>query len=166
MDGKGHRRMWNNIFLSIIGFSFGLMAAGGVFTVLIAVGLIPRFIGKIHSASHVILYEEMVIAGTVFGCILSEYYKVIIERNIFILDVLQNLKWLQFMILIIFGIFSGIFVGCLAMAIAEMLDSIPIFSRRIQFRKGLTAAIIAVSLGKVAGSLYYFYHSIFEIVSM
>ena len=34
------------IFLGIVGVSFGMFAAGGVFTVLISVGLIPRFAGK------------------------------------------------------------------------------------------------------------------------
>ena len=34
------------------------------------------------------------------------------------------------------------FIGCLALAIAEMLDSIPIFARRISFRHGLGWAIL------------------------
>ncbi|MGN1171087.1 MAG: stage V sporulation protein AB, partial [Lachnospiraceae bacterium] len=61
------------VFLSVLGLSFGLMAAGGVFTVLIAVGLIPRFAGKTHTAEHVLLYENMVILGTLFGGLVSVY---------------------------------------------------------------------------------------------
>ena len=61
------------VFLSVLGLSFGLMAAGGVFTVLIAVGLIPRFAGKTHTADHVLLYENMVILGTLFGGLVSVY---------------------------------------------------------------------------------------------
>ena len=56
----------------------------------------------------------------------------------------------------IFGLFSGMFIGCLALAIAEMLDSIPIFARRISFRHGLGWAILGMAAGKVCGSLYYF----------
>ena len=40
--------MW--CILALAGLSFGMLAAAGVFTVLSAVGLIPRFAGKTHSA--------------------------------------------------------------------------------------------------------------------
>lgn len=43
---------------------------------------------------------------------------------------------------------------------AEMLDSIPIFSRRIGFRHGLGMAILAMALGKLAGSFFYFWWNI------
>lgn len=53
-------------------------------------------------------------------------------------------------------IISGMFIGCLALAIAEMLDSIPIFARRISFRHGLGWAILGMAAGKLCGSLLYF----------
>ena len=55
------------------------------------------------------------------------------------------------------GLFIGMFVGCLALAIAEMLDSIPIFARRVSYRHGLGIAVLAVAIGKLLGSLYYFW---------
>ena len=58
--------------------------------------------------------------------------------------------------LILFGLFAGMFVGCLAFAIAEMLNSIPIFARRIGFRHGLGIALLFAALGKMAGSIFYF----------
>ena len=59
-------------------------------------------------------------------------------------------------LLIMAGVFSGMFTGCLALAIAEMLDSIPIFTRRISFRHGLGCMVLAIALGKLCGSLYFF----------
>ena len=56
------------------------------------------------------------------------------------------------------GLFAGMFIGCLALAIAEMLDSIPIFARRISFRHGLGGAILGMAAGKICGSLFYFCH--------
>ena len=53
-------------------------------------------------------------------------------------------------------IVSGMFIGCLALAIAEMLDSIPIFARRISFRHGLGWAVLGMAAGKICGSLFYF----------
>ena len=59
--------------LALAAFSFGLLAAAGVFTVLSAVGLIPRFAGKTHSAKEIWLYENMVMLGTIVGCIFSVF---------------------------------------------------------------------------------------------
>lgn len=65
--------MW--CLLALAGFSFGLLAAAGVFTVLSAVGLVPRFAGKTHSAKEIWLYEDMVMVGTIVGCICSVFHR-------------------------------------------------------------------------------------------
>jgi stage V sporulation protein AB len=54
-------------------------------------------------------------------------------------------------------LFAGIFVGCIAIAIAEMLNTIPIFVRRIRLGRGLGITLLAVALGKTVGALLYFY---------
>ena len=46
---KGERLM-KQLLLIVTGASYGLLSAAGVFTVLVAVGLIPRFAGKTHTA--------------------------------------------------------------------------------------------------------------------
>lgn len=149
--------MWQWIFLAVCGVSGGILVSAGVFTVLLAVGLVPRFAGKTHTASKIFLYEETVVWGTLFGNAVSVFESVFMTDGSWIAgfgsswaEVLQNVFF------IIFGLFSGIFVGCLALAIAEMLDSIPIFTRRIGFRHGLGFMILATALGKLVGSLLYF----------
>lgn len=149
---------FRSFFLFIFGMSFGLLAAAGVFTVFVAVGIIPRFAGRTHTADHVLLYEDMVILGTVAGCLVSVY-----ERYFRMGEKLLSLGMPDFVIKSIgnvmtgvFGLFSGMFIGCLALAIAEMLDSIPIFARRIGFRHGLGLSILSMAAGKLAGSLLYF----------
>ena len=59
------------------------------------------------------------------------------------------------------GLFIGMFVGCLALAIAEMLDSIPIFARRTSFRHGLGTAVLAGAVGKLVGSFYFWHGGFF-----
>ncbi len=138
------------IFLAVFGFSAGMITAGGVFTVLLAVGLIPRFAGRTHTGRKVMLYETMVILGTAVGDIVSVFE--------------PQMHWGMAagqVLLVLYGGFAGIFVGCLAMAIAEMLDSIPIFARRIGFRHGLGVAVLAMALGRMAGSLLYFYEKMY-----
>lgn len=147
------------LFLVILGASYGLLAAAGVFTVLVAVGLVPRFAGRTHTGKKVVLYEEMVIFGTLFGCVLSVFSRCcqigarLQER---FPEKAEQLMGAGNVFLAIYGIFAGMFIGCLALAIAEMLDSIPIFSRRISFRHGLGFAILGMALGKLCGSLVYF----------
>lgn len=155
-------------FLAVLGASFGFIVSGGVFTVLISVGLIPRFAGKMHIAKNIFLLEEMVVLGTLVGdffSVFSDYGKLgewVLSHQLFgagrteaVWQAVGNL------LLILIGIFSGIFVGCLALAIAEMLNTIPIFSRRIGFRHGLGMAILAVALGKLVGSLIYFTQAVY-----
>lgn len=141
--------MFSTFFLAVMGFSFGVLAAAGVFTVLIAVGLIPRFAGETHTGRYVLWYEEMVVFGTLFGGIISVYPE-------YCLFFIAWPQWLGNSILACFGLFCGMFVGCLALAIAEMLDSIPIFSRRVSLRHGIGMVILSVAIGKLAGSLFYF----------
>lgn len=155
------------LFLFFTGASFGLLAAAGVFTVLTAVGLVPRFAGKTHTARKVFLFEEMVIAGTIVGCLLSvfpEYSQI----GAFFQKILPiSAKGWDIpggILQAVLGVFSGMFVGCLALAIAEMLDSIPIFARRISFRHGIGLAILSMALGKLAGSLFYFGKELHEVV--
>lgn len=156
------------ILLGIIGVSSGLIVSAGVFTVLISVGLIPRFAGKMHVARKIFVLEEMVVFGTLFGgffSVFSDWGMIgafVREREIFgsrATDGVWNLIGTVF--LLVFGVFAGIFVGCLALAIAEMLNTIPIFARRIGFRHGLGIAILAVALGKLVGSLVYFTQRVF-----
>lgn len=151
--------MLNYILLVCIGLSYGFLSSAGVFTVLVAVGLIPRFANKTHTSRYVILYEEMVISGTIFGCIISVFNEYC-QLGGYLQSRFPPLTafWTGAgnVMTGIFGLFCGMFIGCLALAIAEMLDSIPIFTRRVSLRHGIGVVILAVAAGKLAGSLYYF----------
>lgn len=152
------------LFLAAFGLCAGFFVAGGVFTVLISVGLVPRFAGKTHTADKIFLYEEMVVFGLMLGIVLSIFHQVLpIGKWIVGNEIISAHTWnvIGNGILCIYGFFAGIFEGCLALAIAEMLDSIPIFARRISFRKGLGIIILAMAVGKMAGSLIYFANKIY-----
>lgn len=143
----------------LAGISYGVLSSAGVFTVFAAVGLIPRFAGATHTAKYGRWYEEMVIWGTLVGGGVS-----IFERYCGVGRFLRS-RLPEYMVLweatgivcqISYGLFSGMFVGCLALSIAEILDSIPIMSRRIGFRHGIGLAVLAMAIGKLCGSLFYF----------
>lgn len=156
----------SQLFLAVFGLSAGMLVSAGIFTVLLAVGLTPRFVGTTHTAKKILLYESCITAGAVIGTFFSA-----------IPALGHTGEWLRQQMLLqawgaavqrvidvggeIFlgtaGLFMGMFVGCLALAIAEMLDSIPIFARRVSYRHGLGTAVLAVAIGKLVGSLYYFW---------
>ncbi len=56
----------------------------------------------------------------------------------------------------VYGMMSGIFVGCLAVALAETLNAMAVFTRRVYLKKGLNVLIYGIALGKLTGSLLYF----------
>ena len=179
----------SKLLLAIVGLGAGILVSAGVFTVLLSVGLVPRFAGKTHTGGKVFLYEEMVVFGTLVGCLASVFPGAVIfcrewlqERldaggenaafrqavpligNVFSKTALgeESAFWvLAFGAEALTGLFAGIFVGCLALAIAEMLDSIPILTRRIGFRHGLGLMVLSIAMGKAVGSLLYFWHPIF-----
>ena len=131
-------------------FGFGFLSSAGVFTVFVTVGLIPRLADKTHTAGYIRNYESSIVWGAIAGCLLSVFPIIIPE--------LFRVLFSPGLILTVFGLLAGIFVGCFAIAIAEMLNTIPIFSRRISMGRGLGIALLFLALGKTAGALLYFFY--------
>ena len=136
--------MLQQLILCFIGFCAGIIVAGGVSGLLIGLSIVPRYAGITHTARYMLLYEDITLAGTVLG------------------NLLYLFKWkisLGMPFLILYGTFSGIFLGGWIMALAEMAYVFPIFARRIRFQRGLSFIILCVATGKTLGSLIYYYHA-------
>ena len=131
-----------NILLCLIGVSGGFIIGGGVFAFITMLGVFPRLADRTNTASNIKLYETAIMWG---GCV---------GNIILIFDLECRLGVL---ILLLFGLFSGVFVGCLAMTIAEALKVIPIFVDRVKLKYGLAFIILAIALGKGLGTLYQFW---------
>lgn len=149
--------------LALGAFGFGWLASGGVFTVFFSAGLIPQFAVKTHTASQILKYESLATFGVVAGGLISLFAPAFHPQVKPLPEGLYETVWWQTgsnILLILWGFFAGIFVGCLVMVIAEMLNTIPIFSRRIKMGKGLGICLTAMALGKAAGALFYYYNGI------
>ncbi len=144
------------VLICLMGLSFGMLVSAGVFTVLFVVGLVPRFSGKTNTARYELLYEESIIFGSVVACVLSVFP---IGGSLGLASGGEALGWA---ILLVFGIFSGIFVGCLSIALAEVLDGLPIFARRVKLKMGLELLIFSLAVGKLVGSIIYFVQGFYE----
>ena len=59
-------------------------------------------------------------------------------------------------IIILYGLSTGIFVGCIAVALAEILHTFPIMFRRFKLKQGLKSAVFFMAFGKMAGAIFYF----------
>lgn len=103
------------VLLVVLGLSFGVFTAGGVFTTVIVVALIPRFAARFHTAYKIEFYEEWIVAGAIAGGIFGVYSHLWTtsawdERS-------TVMRWTGVAAVIIWGFFTGMFVGCLALAI-------------------------------------------------
>lgn len=131
-----------HIILGVCGLAAGFGVSAGTFAFLIVIGVIPRMIGKCNRAAETMHFENAVILGGIFGNLAS---------------VFLNLRFpLGRSLLCIYGFSAGIFVGGIAVALAEILNTFPIAFRRMGLKIGLFWAMIAMAAGKLAGSFYYF----------
>lgn len=134
--------MWiKEIFLGFIGLASGTAVSAGVFSFIITVGVVPRIIGKSRTATDIVLYENAVILGGVCGNIFALFHVH-----------MQLGLWM----VILFGLSAGVFVGCLAVALAEILNTFPIMFRRFGIKEGLSWIMLFMALGKMAGAFYFY----------
>ena len=94
--------MWaQNILLAVIGLSAGVIVASGLFSFVIELGVVSDFADRTHTGEHILLYEDSVALGGILANIFWVFHISIPGGNI---------------LAAVFGILSGIFVGCWAMA--------------------------------------------------
>lgn len=135
--------MWvKQIILGVLGLSAGLGVAAGLFSFIIGLGVVSDFADRTHTGEHILFYEDCIAMGGILGNLFWIY-----EVHI------PGAAWL----IPVFGIFSGIFVGCWSMALAEVLNIFPIFIRRVKLLKCIPWLILGMALGKGVGALIFFY---------
>lgn len=130
------------VALILLGIGGGLVVSGAVFAFIAIIGIVPRLAGKTKTTKYIIFYENAIIFGGIFGVftILFNYY--IPVSHIFAA---------------IYALLIGIFYGCLAVSLAEVLDVIPILTRRTMLSKGIKYFIVVLALGKALGSIIYYF---------
>lgn len=130
------------VLVGVIGFASGFIVAGGVVALMVGLGIITRFIGVSRTAKRVAWYENAILLGTIAGTILT---------------VFQVKLVLGIWVLAVAGHFMGIFVGGWIMALAEVINVFPVYSRRLGITKGFSWIVMAIAVGKVTGGLLHFY---------
>lgn len=143
------------ILLAAVGLSAGVAVAGGLFAFIVELGVVADFADRTHTGDRILFYETSVALGGILG-------------NLFYVFGIGSSSMMQWLsdgarlsagggLLGIFGIFSGIFVGCWAMALAEILNVFPVFMRRARIVRYIAAFTISVALGKGLGAGLFFF---------
>ncbi|HJD03921.1 MAG TPA: stage V sporulation protein AB [Candidatus Mediterraneibacter caccogallinarum] len=135
--------MWaSQVLLAVIGISAGMAVAAGLFSFIVELGVIADFADRTHTGEKILFYEDCVALGGIVGNIIY-VFRIGIPLGTALLTV--------------FGLFAGIFVGCWAMALAEILNVFPVFMRRARIVRYLTAFVISMALGKGIGACLFFF---------
>lgn len=138
--------------LFFVGISAGGIIAAGIYAFLAIIGIFPRLIGTTGTKSHILLCETMMIIGGILGNIMNLFW---IPRLSLVLS-----SSVGILILGVWGMATGVFVGCLVMSLAETLKALPVLSRRIHLSVGIQYMIISIAIGKFVGSMIYFWKGI------
>ena len=129
------------ILLAVISLSAGLIVSGGLFAFLSSLGVVGDIADRTHTGKHILLYEDATILGGALGNVFWLYRISVLGGN-----------FLQ----VLYGVFSGIFVGCWAMSLAETLNVFPVFIRRTKLVQSVPYIILSIAIGKGLGLLIYF----------
>lgn len=143
--------MWTNpiitnILLITIGLGSGASIAAGIFALITKIGVIPQIANRTKTTPYVRAYEMTILAGGITGTILT---------------IFDFSFTLPIIVITFAGLCYGIFLGCLATALAESLNVTAIFTRRLKLHKGIPWIVLSMALGKTLGSLIYYIHFYF-----
>ncbi|MEK3908474.1 stage V sporulation protein AB [Oceanobacillus sp. FSL K6-0127] len=135
--------MIQNLFVNflqiLIGFSGGLAVGAGFVAFITVLGIIPRLVQLSKTEKLIKVYSASVILGLLMGTYFS-FAAVNLHQPI--------------VVLLIWGLFHGIFNGMLAAALTEVLNVFPILSRRVRLDHYLLILLMAIVFGKIFGSLF------------
>ena len=125
--------------LFFMGLAGGVGVAAGIYAFIVMLQIIQRFSNRTGTAKYITFYEDCVMFGGILGNMVSVFEFPIPLGPVF---------------LCFYGTCTGIFVGCLAIALAEVIDVIPAVSRRIGIRSGVPFLVLCIGLGKGIGAVY------------
>lgn len=133
-----------NFLLVIIALGGGLVTGGALAAFITLIKLIPRLIQVTETKSLVRCYESNFALGSFIALIL--YF--------------SNFHFnFQGIIAGLLAGIMGIFVGLFSSALAEVLNVIPVLSKKLKLDNEKGYIIYTLALGKVCGSLYFWlYH--------
>ncbi len=128
------------ILLMVIGLAEGVVVGTALVAFLTLLDIVPRLAQLTGTGDRCRFFEYAITSGAVFGTL-----GVFLGWN-------MHLPGLAAAVI---GFFMGIFVGLLAAALTEVLNVLPVLSRRLGLQREIAGLLAAIIFGKIAGSLFY-----------
>ncbi len=130
----------------LFGIAAGSATTAGVFAFLMKIGIYPRMIGTSHTIRELAFYEWMIIGGILAGGFYSVYPELTLHVG----------SWF----VVLWGACAGIYVGCVAAALSEVLNVFPVLFRRLHVDSGMPFYMVMMACGKMFGAFWYFMHGL------
>ena len=135
--------MWiKDIVMIIIGLAAGGAIAGAYVAFLASLGIYTRLEDWANAGCKTLLVETLILLGSTAGNLITLY------------DIPVPVGKAG---LLISGVLFGIFTGCLAGALADVVKLFPNLCRRTGIRRGLPYVIACVGIGKMVGTFVQFF---------
>lgn len=122
-----------------LGVACGIAVGSGVIALFIVLDMIPRLAQLTRSYSKVHWYEGAMVSGSVAGTV-CDFWQLQMASGP--------------AVELVVGLLDGVFVGLLAAALTEVLNVLPILAKRLNMTSYMFGLVMAMVLGKVAGSLF------------
>lgn len=129
------------LLLILIGSCLGIVVASGTLALIIALGIVVRYVRLTKTPHRITLYEDCALLGTLAGAIwgIGEF-----SIDMGILGV------------IVYGFFSGFFLGGWIVALGEVLNVYAIMLRRLKIENGIGWIFLVMAIGKMLGTLLFY----------
>ncbi|QMV44321.1 stage V sporulation protein AB [Cohnella cholangitidis] len=126
------------LLIGVIGLAGGFSVGSAFVALLIVLDLIPRLVQLTRAYRRSSIFESSILFGSLYWICA---------------DLFDWSYKLPTKLLLLPAVFQGLFVGMFAAALTEVLNVIPIVSKRFKLKPYLLPLLMAMVLGKVTGSL-------------
>lgn len=132
--------MKQDILMVLIGLSGGITVGSAAAAFITLLEFIPRLTQITETKEYIRLYQYVfTFSATLFSFIYFSKFSLGLNQYVSIP----------------IGLFMGMFVGLFSSALAEVLNVIPVFSKKLKMQGQLKFVIFALMAGKVFGSIWY-----------
>lgn len=128
------------LLLSLTGFSGGVVVGGAIGAFITLLELIPRLIQFTETDRYIKIYEWIFMVSA-FVFTLLYFFNITFKLN----------KYFS----ILFGLLNGTFVGLFTSALAEVLNVIPVISKKFKLNDYMFYLVVSLIAGKVFGSMFF-----------
>lgn len=132
--------MAKNLLLIVIAFGGGVTVGSAAAAFISILQVVPRLVQISNTRQYIKLYQYSISIGFILFSIIyfSDYH--------------MNLN--KYFVVPI-GFTYGVFIGLFSSALAEVLNVIPILSKKLKIKDNLRYVILTLMAGKVIGALYF-----------